>query len=96
MMDTIGMAINRIMGMTDMEPEKNPIVERMRLECYVGYDCYFCGRRIGRLPIVRLQPFRFLSDGSEYSDAINDFYAHPSCAKRAGLTEIGDTKIVRE
>jgi len=76
-------------------PDEHPIVEHIKLECYIGYDCYFCGRRIGRLPIVCLQPFRYLSDGSEYSDAINVFYAHPSCAKRAGLTEIGDTKIVR-
>ena len=76
-------------------PDERPI-EKLRMDGWAGYTCYFCGKNIGRLPYVIVQPFLLLSDGTEYTGN-HDYsvWAHPSCAKKNGLVNPGDSINVR-
>jgi len=70
-----------------MDPNERPIMKH-EFVGFAGYTCCLCGKNIGKLPMYILS--LFLEHPNGYRDFGNHQHAHPSCAKRAGLKEIGD------
>jgi len=64
---------------------------RIRHEGWMGYTCYFCGGNIGRLPAIILQLYDVHSEGYESGIMETHPHAHPGCARKKGLYELGDT-----